>query len=120
VLVLALYINESERTGVVLQPPCYTALACPLLLFWITRVWMLTHRGQDAMMTPWSLPFAIRVSLFVGALFCLVSGWQQEYQALLVGAHTRDFSPQTPYTVVGADAGKPVSPSAAAAGHDFG
>jgi 4-hydroxybenzoate polyprenyltransferase len=46
-------------------------LACPLLLFWITRVWMLTHRGE---MHDDPVVFAVRdrVSLIVGALFCVV------------------------------------------------
>jgi 4-hydroxybenzoate polyprenyltransferase len=46
-------------------------LACPLLLFWITRVWMLTHRGQ---MNDDPVVFAIRdrVSQLIGAMFALV------------------------------------------------
>ncbi len=70
VLVLALYINDRSALELYSQPHAIW-LACPLLLFWITRVWMLTHRGQ---MHDDPVVFAIRdrVSLFVGALFCLV------------------------------------------------
>lgn len=70
VLVLALYINDQSALDLYSQPKIIW-LACPLLLFWMTRVWMLTHRGQ---MHDDPVVFAIRdrVSLFVGVLFCLV------------------------------------------------
>lgn len=70
VMVLALYIHE-QATAVLYSRPELIWLACPLLLFWITRVWMLTHRGQ---MHDDPVVFAIRdrVSLLVGVLFCLV------------------------------------------------
>lgn len=70
VLVLALYINDQSALELYSQPKVIW-LACPLLLFWVTRVWMLTHRGQ---IHDDPVVFAIqdRVSLFVGALFCLV------------------------------------------------
>ncbi|MNF10050.1 hypothetical protein D3C80_2108750 [compost metagenome] len=46
-------------------------LACPLLLFWVTRVWILTQRGR---MHDDPVVFAIRdrVSQMVGVLFGLV------------------------------------------------
>ena len=70
VMVLALYIHD-QATIALYTSPQIIWLACPLLLFWITRVWMLTHRGlihEDPVV------FAIRdrVSLIVGALFCVV------------------------------------------------
>lgn len=70
VMVLALYIHD-QATIALYTSPHIIWLACPLLLFWITRVWMLTHRGliqEDPVV------FAIRdrVSLVVGALFCAV------------------------------------------------
>jgi 4-hydroxybenzoate polyprenyltransferase len=45
-------------------------LACPVLLFWITRVWMLTHRGQ---MHEDPVVFAARdwVSQAAGVMFLL-------------------------------------------------
>jgi 4-hydroxybenzoate polyprenyltransferase len=70
VMVLALYIND-KATAALYRYPQLIWLACPLLLFWITRVWMLTHRG---LMHDDPVVFAVRdrVSLMVGALFCLV------------------------------------------------
>lgn len=70
VMVLALYIHE-QATVALYAHPHFIWLACPLLLFWITRIWMLTHRGQ---MHDDPVVFAIRdrTSLVVGALFCLV------------------------------------------------
>lgn len=70
VMVLALYIHD-QATIALYSNPEIIWLACPLLLFWITRVWMLTHRGlihEDPVV------FAIRdrVSLIVGLLFCAV------------------------------------------------
>lgn len=70
VMVLALYIHDQATPALYAQPQIIW-LACPLLLFWITRVWMLTHRGQ---MHDDPVVFAIRdrISVVVGALFCLV------------------------------------------------
>jgi 4-hydroxybenzoate polyprenyltransferase len=70
VMVLALYIHDQATTGLYAYPQLIW-LACPLLLFWITRVWMLTHRGQ---MHDDPVVFAIRdrTSLVVGILFGLV------------------------------------------------
>lgn len=70
VMVLALYLHDEDTTALYRQPELIW-LACPLLLFWITRMWMLTHRGlvhQDPVL------FALRdrVSLMVGGLFGLV------------------------------------------------
>ncbi len=45
VLVLALYIN-SEDVTVLYHRPELLWLICPLLLYWISRVWLLAHRGQ--------------------------------------------------------------------------
>ncbi|MBC3924673.1 hypothetical protein QCBJ_12080 [Pseudomonas sp. QC2] len=70
VMVLALYIHDQSTIGLYSRPQVIW-LACPLLLFWITRVWMLSHRGE---MHDDPVVFAIkdRVSLIVGALFGLV------------------------------------------------
>lgn len=70
VMILALYIHDQNTVFMYVYPEAIW-LACPLLLFWITRVWMLTHRGK---MHDDPVVFAIRdrVSLVVGALFCLV------------------------------------------------
>lgn len=67
VLVLALYINEAT-TATLYRSPEWMWAACPLLLFWISRVWLLAHRGQ---MHDDPVVFAIkdRVSWLVGGLF---------------------------------------------------
>jgi 4-hydroxybenzoate polyprenyltransferase len=70
VMVLALYIQD-HATAMLYHQPQLIWLACPLLLFWITRVWMLACRGQ---MHDDPVVFAIsdRISQVVGSLFCLV------------------------------------------------
>ncbi len=67
VMVLALYIQEQEIISLYSHPKIIW-LACPLLLFWISRTWLLTHRG---VMHDDPIVFAIkdRVSLITGALF---------------------------------------------------
>jgi 4-hydroxybenzoate polyprenyltransferase/phosphoserine phosphatase len=45
VLVLALYVN-SEKVVVLYRRPMLLLLICPLLLYWISRAWMIAHRGQ--------------------------------------------------------------------------
>lgn len=67
VLVLALYIQD-PATGMLYTYPKLIWLACPLLMFWISRVWLLAHRGR---MHSDPIVFAIRdrVSLLTGALF---------------------------------------------------
>jgi 4-hydroxybenzoate polyprenyltransferase len=45
VLVLALYVN-SDQVAKLYAHPTRLLLVCPLLLYWIARVWFLTHRGQ--------------------------------------------------------------------------
>ena len=67
VLVLALYIQDS-RTSELYHTPQLIWLACPILLFWISRAWLLTHRGQ---MHDDPIVFAIkdRMSWLVGICF---------------------------------------------------
>jgi 4-hydroxybenzoate polyprenyltransferase len=45
VLVLALYITSDTVTELYSRPALLW-LACPLLLFWVGRVWLLAHRGE--------------------------------------------------------------------------
>lgn len=45
VLVLSLYINSPESQYVYTHP-YWLWLLCPLMLYWVSRVWMLTHRGE--------------------------------------------------------------------------
>lgn len=70
VMVLALYINDLNSAALYHRPE-FIWPACPLLLFWISRVWMLTHRGQ---MHDDPVVFAIRdrASLIIGLLFGLI------------------------------------------------
>jgi len=70
VMVLALYIQD-QNTTVLYRHPQLIWLACPLLLFWVSWIWMLTHRGE---MNDDPVVFAVRdrTSLVVGVLFGLV------------------------------------------------
>lgn len=70
VLVLALYINDARTTQLYRQPQVIW-LACPLLLTWISRIWMFSHRG---IMHEDPVVFAVRdrVSLAIGGLIVLV------------------------------------------------
>ncbi len=45
VLVLALYIN-STASELLYRRPQVLWLLCPLLLYWISRAWMIAHRGR--------------------------------------------------------------------------
>jgi 4-hydroxybenzoate polyprenyltransferase len=70
VLVLALYVN-SQQVIVLYRRPMLLLLICPLLLYWISRVWMIAHRGQ---MHGDPIVFALkdRPSYLVGLLTLLV------------------------------------------------
>lgn len=70
VLVLALYIQEISHSALY-RYPVILWLACPLLLFWVSRTWFLTHRG---LMHDDPVVFAAkdRISLITGGLFALV------------------------------------------------
>jgi hypothetical protein len=68
--VLALYIQDA-RTSQLYPAPKLIWLACPLLLYWIGRAWLIAHRGQ---MHDDPIAFALkdRVSWMVGALVIVV------------------------------------------------
>ena len=70
VMVLAMYIHDPATTRLYTHPQIIW-LACPMLLFWISRIWMLTHRGN---MHDDPVMFAIkdRTSLLLGAVIGLV------------------------------------------------
>jgi 4-hydroxybenzoate polyprenyltransferase len=70
IMVLALYVNDPGTTHLYAQPKLIW-FACPLLLMWVSRVWMLAHRGH---MNEDPLVFAVRdrVSLLLGALVLCV------------------------------------------------
>lgn len=44
VLVLALYINSPESIALYAQPKVLWLL-CPLMLYWVSRAWVIAHRG---------------------------------------------------------------------------
>jgi 4-hydroxybenzoate polyprenyltransferase len=70
VLVLALYVN-SPNTLLLYRRPEVLWVLCALLLYWITRIWMKTHRGK---MHDDPVVFAMRdrVSLATGVAAALV------------------------------------------------
>lgn len=70
VLVLALYINDPASASLYRSQEWMWA-SVPLLLFWLSRVWLLAHRGQ---MHDDPIVFALRdsVSRWIGAAFVLV------------------------------------------------
>ncbi|MBU9388382.1 UbiA family prenyltransferase [Burkholderia multivorans] len=70
VLVLAMYIQD-PKTAHLYSHPQIIWLACPLLLYWISRTWILAHRGH---MHDDPIIFAVRdrVSLVVIGLCGLV------------------------------------------------
>jgi len=70
VLVFALYIQLSDEVRILYSHPSMLWFVCPLILYWITRMWLLTHRGvvdEDPVL------FAIgdRASYLVGGLAML-------------------------------------------------
>ncbi len=70
VLVLALYIQD-VHTASMYATPQFIWLACLILLFWISRAWLIAHRGQ---MHDDPIVFSLkdRVSWIVGVLFAAV------------------------------------------------
>ena len=70
VLVLALYINDAS-SGTLYHSQEWMWAACPLLLFWLSRMWLLAHRGQ---MHDDPIVFALgdNVSRLTGAAFVII------------------------------------------------
>lgn len=70
VLVLALYVN-SDKVRLLYTHPTLLLLICPLMLYWISRVWLVAHRGE---MRDDPVAFALRdrASYLVGLLALLV------------------------------------------------
>jgi 4-hydroxybenzoate polyprenyltransferase len=72
VMVMALYVKSPELDAQrIYQNPMLLLLMCPLLMFWVSRVWLLAHRGQ---MHDDPVVFALKdgVSYIIGALALLV------------------------------------------------
>jgi len=69
VLVLALYIN-STASEILYSHPKLLWLLCPILLYWIGRAWMITHRGlmRDDPVVFAATDHASQILLIVSAL----------------------------------------------------
>jgi 4-hydroxybenzoate polyprenyltransferase len=70
VLVLSFYITSKEVTALYVHPERLWLL-CPVMLYWVSRVWLLAHRG---LVNEDPLVFALRdkVSYAVGVVAALV------------------------------------------------
>lgn len=73
VLVLALYVSGLDVQRLYTEPDRLW-LVCPLVLYWVSRVWLLAHRGE---LHDDPIVFAIRdkVSYLVGGLCAVVMVW---------------------------------------------
>jgi 4-hydroxybenzoate polyprenyltransferase len=73
VLVLALYVSSVDVQRLY-DSPGYLWLICPLVLYWLSRVWLLAHRGE---FHDDPIVFAIRdkVSYLVGGACAGVMVW---------------------------------------------
>ena len=71
VLVLALYIN-SEKAPVLYSRYQLMWFLCPLLLYWISRIWLIAHRGRMPD-DPVDFTLRDRPSWVVGALMLAIS-----------------------------------------------
>jgi 4-hydroxybenzoate polyprenyltransferase len=71
VLVLALYVNQSDLVGKLYRSPSVLWLLCPVMLYWITRVWFLARRHK---LTEDPILFAIKdkVSMMAVAVILLL------------------------------------------------
>jgi 4-hydroxybenzoate polyprenyltransferase len=68
-LVLAMYVNGREMNGLYAHPEMLWGM-CPLFVYWIIRVWLITHRG-NMHVDPVLFAFRDRVSYIVGFLIVL-------------------------------------------------
>ncbi len=75
VMVFALYVNSPE-VRILYSDPEVLWLACPILLYWISRVWIIAHRGE---MHDDPIVFAVKdiqslvTGLFVLAVFMVAT-----------------------------------------------
>jgi 4-hydroxybenzoate polyprenyltransferase len=69
-LVLALYVN-SQQVTILYAHPDLLLLGCPLLLYWVSRMWLIACRGQ---LHDDPLVFALKdpASYVVGALALII------------------------------------------------
>ena len=71
VLVLGLYINGPDVLKIY-EHPTLLWLLCPVLLYWITRIWFVAHRGQLAD-DPLSFALRDRISYLCGILIVVIA-----------------------------------------------
>jgi len=74
VLVLALYISSHASMTLYSKPECLW-LVCPCLLYWVTRAWLVAHRGK---MLDDPVVFAVTdrtslITLFIAGLFAVLA-----------------------------------------------
>jgi 4-hydroxybenzoate polyprenyltransferase len=75
VLVFALYINSPAVTKLYSTPQMLWLL-CPLLIYWITRIWFLAHRGEvhhDPVVFALTDIRSYIVAIFAGVILLLAS-----------------------------------------------
>ena len=75
VLVLALFIQD-QHTVAQYRHPQLIWFACPLLLYWITRAWMIVHRGwmhEDPVVFAMKDRNSLLVIVLFGAIFWLAA-----------------------------------------------
>jgi 4-hydroxybenzoate polyprenyltransferase len=73
VLVLALYIQDGQAAHLYATPQIIW-LACPALLFWISRAWLIAHRGRmhdDPIVFALKDPVSWAIGVFMVAVFVL-------------------------------------------------
>lgn len=71
VLVLAFYINNPAVARLYNRPAALW-LACPVLLYWISRIWLLAHRKQ-MLHDPVVFTLTDRQSWLIGLIFLLIA-----------------------------------------------
>ncbi len=70
VLVMALYVN-SQEVVILYQRPKLLWMMCPILLYWISRLWLIAYRGELGS-DPVVYALEDRVSYMLGAVTLLV------------------------------------------------
>ena len=76
VLVMALYVS-SDAVRALYARPAWLWLACPLLFYWLARVWTLAHRGTlrgDPVLFALRDPASLTVAAALGGLLALAMG----------------------------------------------
>jgi 4-hydroxybenzoate polyprenyltransferase len=71
IMVLALYIQDKNVANLYSNPQIIW-LACPIMLYWVSRIWLLTHRGQmhdDPLVFTIKDPASWLVGIILGIIF---------------------------------------------------